>query len=360
AGATVSWVFDAVDVADPAPALSCTPPQGVFAIGVTPVVCSAVDAYGNASSVAFQITVEDTTSPAFTGLPLPDISVPATLPAGAVVTFSLPAAEDLVDTSVDVSCLPASGSTFPLGDTPVSCTAVDDYGNTAIAGFMVSVADATAPVITFASDPFVAYADSALGAIVDYSANITVTDVDPSPVLNCSPASGSQFGFGLTTVTCTATDASGNVGNGSFEVSVRYLPLSGLDNNFPKAGVNTGSSVGLSWTYPAPDGSALGSGDIFPLILISGPLPGVNNCNNPVDPDPPGTPLVLNVEDPGDSRLRYQNPNWRFNWQTVDENGNDLTPGCYNIRIGAYARNPMTVPGEPPIQIDGPFIVKLK
>lgn len=360
AGATVSWIFDAVDVADPAPALSCAPPQGVFAIGVTPVLCTATDAYGNASSVAFQITVQDTTPPTFTGLPLADLSVPATLPTGAVVTFPLPAAEDLVDTDVEVSCEPASGSTFALGDTPVSCTATDDSGNTAVAGFTVSVVDATAPVISFAADPFVAYADSALGAIVDYSANITVEDVDPSPTLSCSPAAGSQFGFGLTPVSCTATDASGNVGSGSFDVSVRYLPLGGLDNNFPKAGVNTGSSVGLAWTYQAPDGSALGSGEIFPLILISGPLPGVNNCNNPVDPDPPGTPLVVEVEDPGDSRLRYQNPNWRFNWQTVDENGNDLTPGCYNIRIGAYARNPMMFPGEPPIQVDGPFIVKLK
>ena len=40
-------------------------------------------------------------------------------------------------------------------------------------------------MISFAADPFVAYADSALGAVVDYSANITVEDVDPSPTLSC-------------------------------------------------------------------------------------------------------------------------------------------------------------------------------
>ncbi|MGB5210434.1 MAG: HYR domain-containing protein [Gammaproteobacteria bacterium] len=361
AGATVSWVFMAVDNADPAPALSCTPAQGVFAIGTTPVVCTATDASGNSSSIGFQVTVQDTTPPEFLGLPLADISVPADLPAGAVVTYAQPAAQDLVDNYVTVTCLPASGSTFPLGDTPVSCTAMDDTGNTAIAGFLVSVTDGTAPVISFASDPLVAFADSLLGAVVDFSGNISIDDVDPSPTLDCSPVSGSQFGFGSTSIACTATDASGNVGSGSFEVVVQYLPLSGLDNNFPKPGVKVGSSVGLTWSYGAPDGSILGSGDIFPLIMASGPLPGVNNCNSFVGPDdPPGTPIVLRVEDPGDSRLRYQDPSWRFNWQTVDETGANLAAGCYNIRLGAYARDPTLFPGETPIQIDGPFTVKLK
>jgi hypothetical protein len=39
--------------------------------------------------------------------------------------------------------------------------------------------------------------------------------------VSCSPASGSVFPIGDTTVACTATDASGNVAKGSFSVHVQ-------------------------------------------------------------------------------------------------------------------------------------------
>lgn len=46
---------------------------------------------------------------------------------------------------------------------------------------------------------------------------VTATDnTDPNPVVECTPPSGATFPIGTTTVTCTATDASGNVAEGSF------------------------------------------------------------------------------------------------------------------------------------------------
>jgi hypothetical protein len=49
----------------------------------------------------------------------------------------------------------------------------------------------------------------------------TATDVvDPAPEVQCEPSSGSTFPIGVTTVACTATDASGNVVSGSFTVTV--------------------------------------------------------------------------------------------------------------------------------------------
>src|SRR5439155_3111878 len=43
------------------------------------------------------------------------------------------------------------------------------------------------------------------------------------PSVTCTPASGSTFGPGVTTVTCTATDAAGNVSAArTFAVSVAY------------------------------------------------------------------------------------------------------------------------------------------
>lgn len=60
------------------------------------------------------------------------------------------------------------------------------------------------PVITVPADMTVE-AQSFSGATVTYTASAVDGDGDPIPV-TCSPPSGSIFGFGRTTVTCTARD----------------------------------------------------------------------------------------------------------------------------------------------------------
>ena len=53
--------------------------------------------------------------------PLANISVNATSGAGATVTFDVTA--DKGGVPVPVTCTPASGFLFPIGDTTVTCTA---------------------------------------------------------------------------------------------------------------------------------------------------------------------------------------------------------------------------------------------
>lgn len=48
-------------------------------------------------------------------------------------------ATDLVDGSVAVTCIPASGGTFAPGTTTVNCSATDSHGNTATGSFTVTV-----------------------------------------------------------------------------------------------------------------------------------------------------------------------------------------------------------------------------
>src|SRR5262249_5218833 len=62
-------------------------------------------------------------------------------------------------------------------------------------------------------------AASAAGAVESFSASAS-DDVDPTPSLDCAPGSGATFPLGDTTVTCTATDASGNHGSAGFVVRV--------------------------------------------------------------------------------------------------------------------------------------------
>ena len=69
----------------------------------------------------------------------------ATGPGGAVVSYTSPATSDDVDTPGVASCVPASGSLFPLGPTTVDCDAVDASGNPAVqTHFTVTVLSARA------------------------------------------------------------------------------------------------------------------------------------------------------------------------------------------------------------------------
>jgi predicted extracellular nuclease len=139
-GALVNFaVPTAEDNLDPSVEVVCTPASGsAFALGSTGVTCSAHDAAGNESSVAFSVTVVDTTDPL---LLLPaNATYAMTSPAGRVVNFNV-TASDAVTTSPAVSCTPASGSTFPVGETVVTCTATDTAGNVATGSFTITITD---------------------------------------------------------------------------------------------------------------------------------------------------------------------------------------------------------------------------
>lgn len=78
----------------------------------------------------------DTTPPTLM-LP-PGLVADATGPAGAVITYDVAATDDF-DPDPTVTCGPASGSVFSIGDTLVSCLAADASGNTQAGDFEVHV-----------------------------------------------------------------------------------------------------------------------------------------------------------------------------------------------------------------------------
>jgi sugar lactone lactonase YvrE len=78
--------------------------------------------------------------------------------------------------------------------------------------------DVLPPAITVPSD-MVVEATSASGRSVSFTVS-AADNIDPAPAVVCTPASGSQFAVGTTTVTCTATDSNGNSASGSFKVGV--------------------------------------------------------------------------------------------------------------------------------------------
>ena len=64
------------------------------------------------------------------------------------MTYDVPTATDACDAAVEVVCTPPSGSTFPFGDTEVTCTATDNAGNATVCEFTVTVVDTTPPVLS--------------------------------------------------------------------------------------------------------------------------------------------------------------------------------------------------------------------
>ena len=219
-GAVVTYTASASDNADPSPTIACNPSSGsAFPLGTTHVSCTATDASGNTSPPAtFDITVSDTTAPT---LAVPgDQTVEATDPGGATVTYTA-TASDLVAGAISPSCNPASGATFPLGATTVTCSANDGHGNTAQASFTVTVVDRTAPVLSSIPSNRTVEANGPGGSVVNFTTPTATDSLDgPIAFVTCAPSSGSTFPLGTTTVTCSATDAHGNAGTATFSVSV--------------------------------------------------------------------------------------------------------------------------------------------
>jgi len=120
------------------------------------------------------------------------------------------------------TCTPAAGSTLPVGINAVSCSVTDSGGLTATGGFNVTVVDTTNPVLAGVPADFEVITSDPTGTSLAYSTPTATDVVDPSPDVSCAPASGDHVGTGTTTVTCTATDASGNSASDTFDVTITY------------------------------------------------------------------------------------------------------------------------------------------
>ena len=98
----------------------------------------------------------------------------------------------------------------------VTCSATNNVGLSDSVSVTIKI-DKTAPVLSLSDMTAVATGPS--GAVVHYSASAT-DNIDPSVPAICSPASGSTFALGTTTVNCSATDEASNTSSGSFLVTV--------------------------------------------------------------------------------------------------------------------------------------------
>jgi hypothetical protein len=268
AGAPATFAATANDDKDGPVPVTFSPVSGsTFPLGTTTVTATAADFAGNTTTKTFTVTVRDTTAPVLT-VPA-DLTLEATGPSGAVATFAA-TATDAVGATVSYS--QASGSVFPLGSTTVNVTAIDAAGNTATGSFSVTVRDTTPPAIATPAN-LTAEATSAAGAVVSFTTSAADLVSGASPV-TAVPASGSTFPLGTTLVTLTSSDAAGNLGSSTFNVTVRdttapvlTLPPSQTIEATGPGGAAAVFTAGASdlVSGDVPVSFDVGSGSTFPL-----------------------------------------------------------------------------------------------
>jgi hypothetical protein len=135
---------------------------------------------------------------------------------GALVSYPAPT---MIENCGTVSCSPASGGFFPVGTTTVLCTTSAGPRCT----FTVTINDTQMPQLACPANVTAVTSQASCPSATCQAANFptpTASDNCPGVTVACSPASGSCFPRGTSTVTCTATDTSGHQATCSFTVAV--------------------------------------------------------------------------------------------------------------------------------------------
>ena len=200
------WVYDIIAVES----YENDAPES-FPIGMTTVTWSAADTSGNIASDTQIVTINDTTPPT---LDAPsDITVEASSPTGMSISIGDAAVTDSIGVDSVSNNAP---DLFYLGNTTITWTATDNFGNSANSSQIVTIIDTTAPTIIPPSDVVIEAQDSNSNVVA-----IGVADAnDIVGVISVENDSPDVFSLGDNLVTWTATDASGNFATATQKISI--------------------------------------------------------------------------------------------------------------------------------------------
>ena len=207
----------------------------VFPTGTTVVTYTATDASGNSTSGTQTVTVNESpntpptiTAPADLMGPNAVFTGPGATSCGAFIsdaTLGTATANDNCAGVVVTRTGVPAGNIFPVGNTVITYRATDRVGNFTEDTQTVTVIDNTPPVVTPPPNVtvFLPLNTTDTSMVVNYPNPATATDNCPGTLnITYSPASGSVFPVGTTTVTASTTDAHGNTGSATFTVTVLY------------------------------------------------------------------------------------------------------------------------------------------
>ena len=193
--------------------------------------------------------------------------------------------------------------------------------------FVLTPNDTVPPQITV---PANITASCSTDLLVPVTFSVTATDnCDPAPVVTCSPPSGSGFPVGTTTVTCTATDASGNSSTASFTVTRAALGFAGFLPPIGGADATGGSfadpvrSFKLKSTIPVKFTASCGGAPVLTGIhtLQAIKWSSQTDSESPIDATPTDAATTGN-------QFRLTGSQWHFN---LDTKGTGMSVGIWQL-----------------------------
>ena len=241
----------------------------------------------------------------------------------AVVNYSAPASGGCGST-LPVTGSPPSGSAFSVGTTVVTCTASDGTS----CNFTVTVNDTQAPSITCPANVSIGCSVNAL-APAAFAATAT-DNCDPNPTITYSIQPGSGFPIGITPVTCTATDSSGNQSSCTFNVTRAPLGFTGFLSPVGGADATGGSfssplrTFKLNSTIPVKFTSDCGGSPVLSGVHRLEVIQYTSQTNA----DPPIDATPTDAATTGDE-FKLNGSQWEFN---LDTKATGMTAGIWLLQ----------------------------
>lgn len=226
-----------------------------FDVGVTTITYTGKNA-GGTVTCSFTVTVLENVAPVITKCAAPQsanvngncqATVPNFIPFIYATDNCTPSNKLIITQS------PVAGTIVSTGITNVTITVKDASGNSNSCNTTFTAKDNIAPVITQCAPPQVGYTNSnCQAAVPDFTANVSASD-NCTPVnqlvITQSPAVGKMVSVGITNVTITVKDASGNskTCSTSFTVKDNIPPVITCPGNITaNAGNNCSTSITVS------------------------------------------------------------------------------------------------------------------
>jgi hypothetical protein len=182
------------------------------------VNCTASDAGGVAN-----LTISVTVTPLMTPPPMVTVYNTTVEAMGVLTPVMFDASANDANGPVPVTCDFAPGSSFPLGTTPVTCSATNS-GGTTTKTLLVTVQDTMPPVILGGKVEVEANAVGGATVVLPWTAKDLASGDVVLPVTCDNVPAGSFFPIGTTYLLCHADDGRGNHVSETFEVTVTVEP----------------------------------------------------------------------------------------------------------------------------------------
>ncbi|XP_022079485.1 hyalin-like [Acanthaster planci] len=192
----------------------------ILGIGNHMVTYAATDTSNNTAMCNLTVTITDMELPTLT--PPLDFEV-LTDPGKPNAIVSLPLPTNIMDNSggeVNITTSPVNNSMLDIGTNEVMYMATDSSGNTVMFSINVTVIDEEPPVLICPNDNVTSTDAGEIFATITLQPR-NLTDNDGNRPTLMSNASSNMFNIGLTIITLTAEDGSGNTNNCTFTITVQ-------------------------------------------------------------------------------------------------------------------------------------------